>query len=91
MRFDRGASEWDPVVKLELEGRFVGMMACPWMIMAPRGVWFRRQRFYRCGMEASVILFPEPYGYRVYCEEGHCLPMPANGKPPVRRLKTWKD
>lgn len=69
----KGATRWDPVGVLKLEGTLVGFMACQ--------EWYEYGRFGQpkrrtnakgpCGAQASLYRFQFPYGYRAYCEEGH--------------------
>lgn len=54
----------DPVVLLKLEGTIVGALPCPFIVLVNR----RRKV---CGEQAILLKFPEPYGLRARCEDGH--------------------
>ncbi len=64
----KGVHRLDPVAKLDLEGRLAGMIDCPYMVTVKR---WRSAATRPCGAQASLYVFPEPYGLRSYCEEDH--------------------
>ncbi len=57
----------DPVEQLELTGKLVGYLGCPYMLVQRR--W--RSTFSACGAQATLYRFEAPYGLRSYCEEDH--------------------
>lgn len=70
----KGASKYDPVTKLNLEGQPVRSIRCPHMISVPKKkLWGRRvtNEPRPCGEQALLVRFPAPFGLRSYCEEGH--------------------
>ena len=55
----------DPVDLLRLEGTLIGSMPCPHMY----GKSLRDRR--KCGQQAFLFRYPDPYGLRSRCEDGH--------------------
>lgn len=74
----KGASRWDPVAVLALEGTLVGTLGCPYMVESRR---IFRRRMAPCGAQATLYRFEEPYGYRSYCEEGHVCVLSQHSIP----------
>lgn len=97
MRLEQGASEFDPVVELQLEGELEGFVACSFMVELPPRSKRRRvlgKRFVRCGMEASLIRFAPEWGMRSFCEDGHVVilsPLLIPGLRDLQRLKSETD
>lgn len=66
----KGAARWDPVAVFDLEGQLVALIGCPYMIKS-RFRWPGASPFQACGAQASLYRFPDPFGFRSYCEEDH--------------------
>lgn len=74
----RGATTADPVEALELEGKVVLAIPCPYMVDSIRR-W--GPRHVACGAQALLYRFPEPYGFRSYCEENHVCVLSPHSIP----------
>lgn len=81
----------DPVDLLELRGEIVQSLPCPYMVQT--GKRGSRVVGEPCGAQAVLLRFPDPYGYRARCEEGHVVVLAATQIPGLyhRGLKGTTD
>lgn len=80
----------DPVDILGLHGEIVQSLPCPYMI--PTGRRGKHLAGEPCGAQAILLRFPEPYGYRARCEDGHVVVLAPTQIPGLyRSLKGVTD
>lgn len=64
----RGAHKLDPITVMALPAKLVAGLACP-----------QRLGYHKplCGAQALLYRFPDPYGFRSYCDDDHvCILSP---------------
>lgn len=56
-----------------MKGDLVGVIRCPHVVpgVPTAGGLSPRRRPHPCGETATLVKFPDPFGHRSYCEEGH--------------------
>lgn len=79
----------DPVRELDLVGVVVGSVGCSYMVSVA-GLRNRRGSV-ACGQYAFLKRYPDPYGLRSECEDGHSVPLHPRQVPTVRSLKSETD
>lgn len=69
----------DPVDALGLVGELAGSVPCPYMIPSRWG------KGRECGAQALLYRYPDPYGYRSRCEDGHVVVLGKHSVPGLFR------
>jgi hypothetical protein len=78
----------DPVDVMGLHGELVQAIPCPYMLRD--GSRWGIPRGHPCGQQALLFRYPDPYGYRSRCEDGHVMVLALTQVPGLYQSQVLK-